>query len=476
VEAVLRNPRSFTFPLGVLFSKRSLAGTGRVLDVLEFVPTAKSESSCTQDVHAALYGPMGQGEVKAGMNARLLGNLAEYLNKLGGEGEGDKIELFGWVKDVITKATAGALYGPSNPIATDSSLVDSLWYILPSPSLPSTKSSFLQLLLYEETYKNKTLRDFLDGVYTLLLTPLPVLTAHRAWRARKRLSSAFLSYYTNASNQQPTNFVKHGERVARKYNLPHQEYSPFEIGTILASVTNVGPTAFWLLTYISNDTYINDEVVKEVAQIVRFEEKGGTKRGILDLSLLKRKCPLLIASFHETLRLVNAGLSIRFVNEDTILDDRWLFKKGSVVQTPAGVLHSNRRTWGLNPEVFKPARFLKYGELAKEEEKRRKGSFIPFGGGKHLCPGRHLASLEICGFVALIIYGYDISMVSGGQSVKVPRGEIWKMGSNTKRPVKDVEVVIKRKEEFKDVMWSFEGCDGEDFERLRQTRWCEGLE
>jgi hypothetical protein len=153
VEAVLRNPRSFTFPLGVLFSKRSLAGTERVLDVLEFVPTAKSESSCTQDVHAALYGPMGQDEVKAGMNARLLGNLAEYLNKLGGEGEGDKIELFGWVKDVITKATAGALYGPSNPIATDSSLVDSLWYILPSPSLPSTNSSFLQLWLHEETYK-----------------------------------------------------------------------------------------------------------------------------------------------------------------------------------------------------------------------------------------------------------------------------------------------------------------------------------
>jgi len=73
-----------------------------------------------------------------------LGTLAEFLNKIGGkaEGEGERIQLFGWVKEVVTKAAATALYGPSNPITSDSSLVESLWYF--PPLLPKHLRLFME--------------------------------------------------------------------------------------------------------------------------------------------------------------------------------------------------------------------------------------------------------------------------------------------------------------------------------------------
>lgn len=153
--------------------------------------------------------------------------------------------------------------------------------------------------------------------------------------------------------------------------------------------------------------------------------------------------------------MVNAGTSMRWVEEDTVVDG-YLLKKGAVVQMPAGVLHHKKEIWGENEAVFDGWRFVKKEGMEKEERKLKNKAFIPFGGGKNLCPGRHVAFVEIVSFVAIMIYGFEVSMRNEEEGFRAPERAKMRIGNNTRNPASDVEVVVKRREELKDVEWGFE--------------------
>ncbi|CAG8633093.1 8987_t:CDS:2, partial [Diversispora eburnea] len=55
------------------------------------------------------------------------------------------------------------------------------------------------------------------------------------------------------------------------------------------------------------------------------------------------------------------------------------------------------------PEKFDPDRFMK--------NSIEKNSFIPFGGGIRMCPGRHLAELKIKTLMASVFRKFDVSLV-----------------------------------------------------------------
>jgi cytochrome P450 len=56
-----------------------------------------------------------------------------------------------------------------------------------------------------------------------------------------------------------------------------------------------------------------------------------------------------------------------------------------------------------------------------EKKEAQVQGYFPFGGGKHLCPGRHFAFTEVMSFVATIVYGFDISMADGSLDFKTPK-------------------------------------------------------
>lgn len=174
----------------------------------------------------------------------------------------------------------------------------------------------------------------------------------------------------------------------------------------------------------------------------------------LGISALQSQCPLLTACFNETLRLTKTGASVRTILEDVKLDDQYFLKKGAFVQIPTGVMQSDLKVWGPDAKEFNPRRFLTQESLPKDEKKAQSQAFIPWGGGKNLCPGRHLAYTEIVAFVAILVYGFDLTM-SDGSNLKVPKGGFQKLGVASISPEKDLDVLIRRREEFEDVVWEF---------------------
>jgi cytochrome P450 len=105
------------------------------------------------------------------------------------------------------------------------------------------------------------------------------------------------------------------------------------------------------------------------------------------------------------------------------------------VQWAAGVTHFNGPAWGEDPRTFKPDRWI---DQTMQEEKSRRTAWIPFGGGKNLCPGRNFAQTEILGLVATVALAFVVYGVS------VPPDEDPILGASTRRPTwGDISPAIK---------------------------------
>lgn len=123
--------------------------------------------------------------------------------------------------------------------------------------------------------------------------------------------------------------------------------------------------------------------------------------------------PFVSACVQEVQRLYNKLCGYRHVLEDTVLRDTderdYLLKQGAIAQWFHDVPHLNEEIWGGDARASKPERFI---DTPAEEEKKRRGALIAFGGGKHLCPGRRFALAEITGMVAAIALVFEVDGVT----------------------------------------------------------------
>ncbi|KAH9205612.1 cytochrome P450 [Leptodontidium sp. 2 PMI_412] len=394
------------------------------------------------DLHTEMYGALAQGPALLQTNKKVLNCLVRSLNEIGDVWEGKK--MFEWLRGFYTTASAEALYGVENPVKWNEKFIQMVW-------------------------------DFENDLGLLVLDTYPSLIARKGHTARSTVTPAFEKYYAQGLLKNASAFVQGRARCARKWGLTTNEMSKAEISILFAAVTNTVPNVFYMLCWIFSNPSLVRKLREEIEGIVRPGKGNGEgKEVVLDIENLREKCPLLTASFHESLRLVKTGFSIRTVLEDTLLADTYLLKKGAIVQIPTGVLQSDTATWGPDAEKFNPYRWMpaqsppyltqtqetqpldndKRSDVfkSKEHRKSQNAAFIPFGGGKNLCPGRHLAFNEIAAFVAVVVYGFEIEGKDGGL-VRVPRMAVNRLGDGSTSPKGDVGVRIRRREGFEGVGW-----------------------
>jgi cytochrome P450 len=119
-------------------------------------------------------------------------------------------------------------------------------------------------------------------------------------------------------------------------------------------------------------------------------------------------CPILMATWHETMRTATSSISAREVLSECTIGDLQ-FQPGTRVIIPSRQTLIDGNVFGLDPETFDEHRFLRNPHLHNSP------SFRPFGGGISYCPGRLMAKKEVIGFTAALFKNFDISLLNDKQ-------------------------------------------------------------
>jgi len=121
----------------------------------------------------------------------------------------------------------------------------------------------------------------------------------------------------------------------------------------------------------------------------------------------------------EALRVygANATSLFRKAMVDITFSDGTFIPKGTLVLAAAHHVQFNKTSYP-DPEVFNPIRFV---EPETDEENGVSQSmttlrvdYLPFGMGKHACPGRFFAALQMKMLLAHLVMTYDIQFENGG--------------------------------------------------------------
>lgn len=215
-----------------------------------------------------------------------------------------------------------------------------------------------------------------------------------------------------------------------------------EISLAHGLLANTVPLTLWMVHYIFAHPWLLEEVREEAVKVL----DGSTIR----VHEIRKKCPLLVATWFEVLRVTSNFPSVRTVVDDTNIKGH-LLKKGSHVVISSGTFHRDPAVWGEDVDEFNPKRFLEQNDSGHG----LRNSVQPWGGGHFLCPGRFFAFTEIMSIVVTLLIMYDIE-VANGQAWTLPKMGNTNPSLGISLPSTDFEVVIKRRAAYKDLQWSYD--------------------
>ncbi|KUJ15899.1 cytochrome P450 [Mollisia scopiformis] len=419
-QAIFRDTKALSFnPFVIEFTRRVMKARDHVMNVIS---VNDGENDHFDSIHHVTQRSFAHVPAVLETNQRVLNGLARYLN--GVDTSGQFVQLFDWIRNAYTVVTAEALYGNVNPISEDPKLVKNIW-------------------------------DFEGGVMTLSLNLFPRLTAPAAWKARKALVPAFIDYYNRGLDQYANSWIKSRAQIGRQDGFTNKDLGSFELTVLYTSIVNTVPNAFSMLCRILREPALTAKICHEVDSIIgRFNQADGTVRVSLNIADIVKQCPILVSTWQENIRFTVNATSVRVVMEDVVIKDKYLLKKGGIVQICGGAIHESTRYWGQDALTFDPYRFLENKDQSRGVKKARSQGLLPFGGGKHLCPGRNLAFVEVVSFLAMLVVGFDIRM-KDGSLVQPPPYKKQYVGEASKKPEHDIEVKITRKEAYKDAVFEF---------------------
>ncbi|KAI9151503.1 Cytochrome P450 monooxygenase [Paramyrothecium foliicola] len=296
---------------------------------------------------------------------------------------------------------------------------------------------------------------FDEGAILLALGFAPNLIAPKSVAAREELRKLLIPYYQARHDQLPgvSDIIAKRASALRESGFDHVDLGTQEIMLPWVGTTNTIPTTFWLFYHIFSKPDYVEKVRKEIEAItVVTTESEGTIAEMQTIKL-EKSCVFLYACYQETLRVYLHSVGNRRVMNDVKIQDQqgqeYLLRKGINVQWPPNVLHFLDSAWGDDTDTFKPERFI---NTSSQDERRRRGAYLPFGGGRNLCPGRKFALAEILGFLGALALGFDIEGVELPDALDPPFGQA------ARQPVwngKSRGMTIRRRQGWEETTWKF---------------------
>ncbi|KAJ2523569.1 hypothetical protein GGI11_001422 [Coemansia sp. RSA 2049] len=172
---------------------------------------------------------------------------------------------------------------------------------------------------------------------------------------------------------------------------------------------------------------------------------------LITYEMARAHAPYLEACVLESLRLCPASTNLpRTVPRGGITLRGHHIPEGFTVVVSIAAASMNPEVWP-NPHLFDPTRFL--GADSAAAANRR--NILAFSAGVRICPGRHLAMIEIVTTIANILNRYDVALPadavyspnnvdkSTGLPAIMPRTNIVSMVP--KHPVRDCNILISRR-------------------------------
>ena len=300
-------------------------------------------------------------------------------------------------------------------------------------------------------------RNFDHDLNILMADILPGMLAPKGHHGRSVLATAFQSYFEHYSleHTESSAMIKARYQANIKHGVNFEDQGRLEVGTLLGILANTIPSTFYMLCRIYADAALLENIRNELEASCLSTMPNGRSR-TLNVLTMREESHLLHATFQEVLRVHAMGAGARYVREDVMLNNKYLLKKGMIVQMPMAVMHSDAHIWGTDVEDFQPRRFMKQSDAQKDANKESKSKAVayrPFGGGSSLCPGRHFVTLEVMALTALMVLRFDIEPANGAWRIPAQRQE--SLATNVWPPAQDLSVKVKVREGFSDVDWQF---------------------
>lgn len=217
---------------------------------------------------------------------------------------------------------------------------------------------------------------------------------------------------------------------------------------------------FWYIFEALKDGNLGDRLTSEVLSCV---SSGALKIKDHLPSLLRQ--PLLQSAYAETLRM-RVAIALPRTCERGHFDiaGRRVEKNQHIAIFTSPLVPDDAGWIGAGKPPLKPLtefwadRFLAPKQLAPGSKENNAddppelefslrglaGRWIPYGGGQHLCPGRHYAKNQLIGTFAFLFANYDMELLDGVKSNKVKPDMRW-FPSGSLPPDRQVPFRIRRK-------------------------------
>lgn len=203
--------------------------------------------------------------------------------------------------------------------------------------------------------------------------------------------------------------------------------------------SNSVPAIGWCILDIVSRPKLLSKVRDEISSIAKLHPTGDFEQKMPDLL-----SNLLLQSIYcEELRLRNAAAIQRSTVNSNFKLGPWKFPKDAMILASIWFAGHDKNVWneGANGEhdieSFWPERFIVYpndphsgprkpdsSKHASEKIAKPKvitdtvnGSWVPYGGGQQICPGRFYAKQEAIGAMAMFLSKFDVEL-TGNKDLK----------------------------------------------------------